>query len=71
MKRRNKIIVNQLIKYFLIIIVALASLFLGKIIWNLPENYHYWGFGIAVTIIIIAVIFDALTVKDAIPILKN
>jgi len=71
MKPINKAVTKQLIKYFLIIIVALTGLFLGKIIWNLPKNMIYLGFGIGVVILIIALVFDALSVKDIIPILKK
>lgn len=59
---------KQALKYFLIIVVALAGLFLGKILWNLEPIVHWWGFGITATIILIAVIFDALSAKDVIPI---
>ena len=67
----KKLIIKQSIKYFLIIVVALASFFLARIMWNLPPSIHYWGLGVTLIIIIIAFIFDALTLGDAIPLLKN
>ena len=71
MKPINRAVTKQLVKYFLIIIVALTGLFLGKIIWNLPKNMIYWGFGIGATILIISLALDLLSIKDMIPILKK
>ena len=71
MKPINKAVTKQLVKYFFIIVVSATGLFLGKILWNLPVNVIYWGFGVGVVILIISLVFDFLSVKDIIPILKK
>lgn len=71
MKGRKSLILKQSLKYFLLIVVALAGLFLGKILWNLDPIVHYYGFAITGGIILIAFIFDLLSVKDIIPIFKG
>ena len=67
----RSLIIKQSIKYFLIIVVFLTAIFLTRILWNLPSSFHLFGLIVGVVIISIAFVFDALTIKDAIPLLKD
>lgn len=68
MSKGRRILIKQVIKYFLIIVVSLTALFFGRIIWNLPDTFQYYGFAIGMGIIIISVIFDLISAKDMLPI---
>lgn len=68
---RGGLIWKQTIKYVLIIAVAVAGLSGWKLLWSAPVEGFWWAFGIAAGIIVVAVIFDLLSVKDVIPIFKK
>jgi len=67
----NRLILKQSIKYFLIIMVFLFSIALGRILWNQTLNFQWWLFGITGTIIVISVVLDLISINDIIPIFKR
>lgn len=71
MSRKSRVVSAQLIKYFLIITVALASLSLGRLLWNLSTEAHWIILGITGGIILISLILDIITIGDIIPVLKG
>ncbi len=67
----NKLVLKQSIKYFLIIMVFLFGIALGRILWSQTTSFQWWLLGITGTIIIISVILDLISLNDIIPIFKK
>lgn len=70
-KSSNRLIIKQSVKYFFIIIIFLTSIFLARTLWNLPQNVQLIGLISGVSILVISLIFDLLSVNDIIPIFKR
>ena len=71
MKRKNSLILKQSMKYGLILIVFLFAFFLGRALWEVPFKYQLIGLTSTFAIILIAIIFDLMSVRDVLPIFKG
>ena len=67
-KKKNRLVLKQSIKYFFIVIIGLFAFFLWGFLWDLPQNIKIWGLAITGLIILVSAIFDILTIDDIIPI---
>lgn len=71
MKRKNRLILKQSLKYFVIILIAFLGMAIYRIMWALPNKAFYYSVGLTIILIIILAIFDIISAKDIIPIFKN
>lgn len=71
MKKRNKLILKQAIKYISLLTIFLVGITIYRLMWSIPDNAFYWFAGILGATLLILFVFDAITIKDIIPILKN
>ena len=67
----NKLIWKQSVKYISIILVFLVGIIVYRLMWAIPQGAFYWFAGVVVLALTLLIIFDAMSVKDVIPIFKK
>lgn len=71
MKKRNKLMLTQSIKYATILILGIFGFVLWRVVWLVPDQYVLPIFYVVGGIIVISIIFDAVSVKDILPAFKS
>lgn len=71
MKRKTKLILKQSIKYLTILLVFSFGISLWRLMWTIPDGAFFWFVGVVVMALIVMGIFDAVSLKDILPIFKN
>jgi len=71
MKAKNRLILKQSLKYFVVFLVFVIGIGLYRLMWTIPLTQFLWLLGIAVAIIIVLAIFDIASAKDVISIFKG